>query len=329
MMSRPAGEMSAQAARLAGAHDFIMPLKSSVKRLLRNAFEQGQRLGIDVLPRHFYSEIPDIRRLRRATHWRAPYSMAGVGGAEIASQVEFVRACCPRPLVEKIATARIHAQACARNGAVGFGNVEADFLFAFVASRRPKQIFQIGCGVSTAVCLLAAAHASYAPQVICVEPYPTPYLVREADRGAITLIKEMAQTLSLSTVDGLGADALFFVDSTHTLGPAGEVSRIVLEMLPRLKCGACVHFHDITFPYDYSRHVLDSALFFQHESVLLHAFLAFNRRFHLLAALSMLHYAAPEELAEYLPNYRPAANDGGLNVGTGHFPSSTYLQVVA
>lgn len=306
-----------------------MPFKSNAKRLLRKMFEQGQRLGVDVLPRHFYSEIPDIRHLRRTTHWRAPYSMAAVAGAEIASQVEFVRACCPRPLVEKIVTARIHAQACARNGAVGFGLVEADFLYAVVASRRPKQIFQIGCGVSTAVCLLAAAQASYTPQVICVEPYPTPHLVDEANRGSITLIREMAQTLSLSTVEGLGDDVLFFVDSSHTLGPAGEVSRIVLEMLPRLKSGACVHFHDITFPYDYSRHVLDAALFFQHESVLLHAFLAFNHRFRLLAALSMLHYAAPEKLAECLPNYRPAGNDGGLNVGTGHFPSSAYLQVVA
>ncbi len=306
-----------------------MPLKSNAKRLIRRMFEHGQRLGIDLLPRHFYSEIPDIRHLRRTVHWRAPLSMTGVAGADIASQVEFVRACCSRPLVEKITTARIHAQGCERNGAVGFGPVEADFLYALVASRQPKQIFQIGCGVSTAVCLLAAAHAAYTPQVICVEPYPTAYLVEEASRGSITLIKEMAQTLSLSTVDALGDDVLFFVDSTHALGPAGEVTRIMLEMLPRLKCGAYAHFHDITFPYDYSRHVLDSALFFQHESVLLHAFLAFNRRFRLLAALSMLHYSAPETLAECLPNYRPAGNDGGLNVGKGHFPSSAYLQVVA
>jgi predicted O-methyltransferase YrrM len=306
-----------------------MSLKSNAKRLLYKMFEQGQRLGLDVLPRHFYSEIPDIRRLKRTTHWRVPYAMAGVAGAEIASQMEFVQSCCPRALVEKIATARVHEHACASNGAVGFGAVEADFLYAFVASRRPKQIFQIGCGVSTSVCLAAAADASYTPQVICVEPYPTPYLVEQANSGTIRLIREMAQTLSLSTVEELGADVLFFVDSTHTLGPAGEVSRIVLEMLPRLKSGAWVHFHDITFPYDYSRHVLDSALFFQHESVLLHAFLAFNGRFRLLAALSMLHYAAPQRLAEYLPNYRPAANDGGLNVGKGHFPSSAYLQVVA
>jgi len=41
---------------------------------------------------------------------------------------------------------------------------------------------------------------------------------------------------------------LFFVDSTHTLGPAGEASRIVLEFLPRLRTGVMIHFHEHHFP---------------------------------------------------------------------------------
>jgi hypothetical protein len=303
-----------------------MPAKDQAKRLLRKLFELGQHLGFDVLPRHFYSEIPDIRNLKSTKQWRMPYSMAGIAGIELQSQLAFVQSCCPPPVVEKIRTARIHEEACSLNGAIGFGSIEADFLYAFIVSKRPKQIFQIGCGVSTAVCLSAAEHAGYTPQLICVEPYPTPYLLREAERGSIALIKKMAQALDLSVVDELGADTLFFVDSTHTLGPAGEVSRIVLEMLPRLKAGAYVHFHDITFPYDYHREVLSSELFFWHESVLLHAFLTFNSRFHLLTSLSMLHYAASDRVAEYLPNYRPARNEDGLNVGSGHFPSSAYLQ---
>jgi hypothetical protein len=304
-----------------------MRTKDQAKRLLRKGFEFGQHLGLDVLPRHFYSEIPDIRHLRSTTHWRVPYSMTGISGADLQAQLAFVQSCCASPLVEKMKSAGIHAEACARNGAVGFGAIEADFLYAVVASNRPRQIFQIGCGVSTAVCLLAAEYAGYTPEVMCVEPYPTAYLQREAERGSIKLIQKMAQTLDLSVVDELGADTLFFVDSTHTLGPAGEVGRIVLEMLPRLKAGAYVHFHDITFPYDYHREVLGSELFFSHESVLLHAFLAFNSRFRLLASLSMLHYAATDRMAEYLPNYRPAGTEDGLNVGSGHFPSSTYLQV--
>ena len=90
-----------------------------------------------------------------------------------------------------------------------------------------------------------------------------------------------------------------------------------------------MHFHDITFPYDYDRNTLDSALVFPHESILLHAFIAYNARFVLRASLSMLHYLAPVELAESLPNYEPAGNDNGLELSQGHFPSAAYLQVVA
>jgi hypothetical protein len=303
------------------------PVKKASKLALRMLFEQGQRLGFDILPRHFYSEIPLIRELKSSPHWKAPYSMIGVSGIDVESQLEFVRSCCPPPMVERLRGGAIHENACRENGEPGFGATEADFLYAFVAARRPRQIFQIGCGVSTAVCLAAAQSAHYRPQVVCVEPYPTRYLEHEEKRGRLHLLREKAQRLDLAIVESLGEDLLFFVDSTHTLGPAGEVSRIILEMLPRLKKGAYVHFHDIKFPYDYDRHLLDSALFFQHESVLLHAFLAYNARFRVLASLSMLHYLEPAELARLLPNYRAAGNDHGLESGSGHFPSSTYLAV--
>jgi hypothetical protein len=295
---------------------------------MRKVFEQGQRLGVDVLPRHFYSELPNIRALKGSQHWKAAYSMLGISGAEPDSQLAFVRECCPDPLIRRLTSKAVHILASGHNGEEGFGQIEADFLYAFVATKRPRQIFQIGCGVSTAVCLMAAEDAGYQPEVICVEPYPTQYLLREANAGRITLLREKVEILDLKVVEGLDADLLFFVDSTHTLGPAGEVSRIILEMLPRLKAAACVHFHDITFPYDYSRHTLTSALFFQHESVLLHAFLTYNSRFRILASLSMLHYLRPAALAECLPHYRPADNDEGLAKGGGHFPSSTYLQAV-
>jgi hypothetical protein len=304
-------------------------LKHAAQRALRICFEQGQRWGVDVLPRHFYSEIPVIRALRNTEHWKAPYSMTGVRGADIQGQLDFVQACCPPPLIEKIRAKDIHARACQRNGEMGFGATEADFLYAFVATQRPRQIFQIGCGVSTAVCLLAAEDAGYSPEVICVEPYPTKFLAQEASQGRVALVRQPAQTLDLKAVEALRNDVLFFVDSTHALGPAGEVSRIILEMLPRLQAGARVHFHDILFPYDYHRYIMDTLLFFTHESVLLHAFLTYNSRFRILASLSMLHYARPETLAQFLPNYRPASNDAGLNRGAGHFPSSTYLEVVA
>jgi Methyltransferase domain len=304
-------------------------LKNVSKFALRKLFEHVQHLKLDVLPRHFYSEIPDIQQLKRTTYWKAPYSMINVAGIGLQSQITFVKECCTPSIIAEIKSKNILLRASQRNGEEGFGPTESAFLFAFIVNKKPKQVFQVGCGVSTAVCLMASEFAGYMPEIICVEPYPTAYLIQEAESQRITLIREKVELLDLIVVENLGDDLLFFVDSTHTLGPAGEVSRVILEMLPRLKAGARVHFHDINFPYDYDRHILDGALFFPHESVLLHAFLACNNRFRILASLSMLHYLSPDTLSACLPCYEPAENDEGLNKGTGHFPSSTYLEVVS
>ena len=304
-------------------------IKNVAKLGLRLLFEGGQRLGVDILPRHFYSEIPDLRLLRRSDHWKRPFSMVGVAGADIGGQLEFLDQQVSPAVRDALRAHDVHAEASAANGEAGYGRVEAEVLYAFIRTRQPRTIFQIGCGVSTAVCLQAAKDGDYRPEIICVEPYPTPYLCRMAEQRAITLVRKKAEHLEPSHIGGLGADLLFFVDSTHTLGPGGEVSRIVLEMLPRLKARAYVHFHDIMFPYDYPRDVLDRALVFQHESALLHAFLAYNSRFALRVALSMIHYQAPERLGELFESYRPAGNEHGLETRPGHFPSAAYLQVTS
>ena len=109
--------------------------------------------------------------------------------------------------------------------------------------------------------------------------------------------------------------------------PGSEVNRLILEIVPRLAEGDWVHFHDIYFPYDYQRGLLDDELFFSNESVLLHALLINNRALTVRAALSTLHYNDPDRLRRSLPGYRPAPNDEGLRAGSGHFPASAYLQV--
>ena len=302
-------------------------VKNAVKGLMARGFSLGQWLGFDVLPRHFYSEIPDLRKLRRTEHWRKPYSLIGVAGVDPDAQLAFVRSVMTDDLRRRVAVGDIFDSACQRNGEVGYGPTEADFLFAFVAAQRPARIIQVGCGVSTAVCLLAAKEAGYRPVITCVEPYPNAFLKSTATAGAITLIPQPVEELDYGFLSGMASGDLFFVDSTHTLGPAGEVTRIVLELLPRLPAGARAHFHDIWFPYDYSSSLLNGELFFWHETALLHAYLAFNRKTRILASLSLLHYARRTELGQCLPNYRPREDREGLMVTTGHYPSSIYLEV--
>lgn len=300
------------------------------RHALRRAFEACQRLGVDVLPRHFYSSIPDIRALRAEHRWRAPYSMAGLSDASIEAQVAFVRACCPRETVERLgAGTAIYDESCKDNGANGYGPLEGLFLFCFVSTNRPAKIVQVGAGVSTSMILRAAQFAGYRPHIECVDPYPTAMLQKLSASGAIKLVVRPAQDVELDELTDLRAGDLLFVDSTHTVKPGSEVNRLILEVLPRLASGVFAHFHDVLFPYDYYPTVLSEDLFFWNESVLLHAFLCGNSAWRLRASLSMLHHLAPNELRTVLPAYRPARFDDGIirsRADGRHFPSAAYLQ---
>jgi predicted O-methyltransferase YrrM len=288
-------------------------------------FELGQGLGVDILPRHFYSEVPDIRVLRKSVLWKRPRSFQGILG-EIDDQVTWVKKCV-RSISSELKQFEIHKTAVRMNGSgEGYGEVESDFLYCFVRANRPARIVQIGCGVSTAVCLLAAKDAGYNPRITCIEPYPTEFLKRENQLGRIELLEKKFEDVGLECANWLGAGDLFFVDSSHALAPAGEVNLIILEMLPRLCPGAYVHFHDIHFPYDYSPNTLSTALFFPHETALLYAFLLMNDDFEIAASLGLLHHLRLPDLVRCFPDMKPRVFDEGLTLAEGQYPSSIYLR---
>ena len=44
---------------------------------------------------------------------------------------------------------------------------------------------------------------------------------------------------------------ILFIDSSHIIRPQGDVLTQCLEILPILKPGVLIHFHDIFTPFDY------------------------------------------------------------------------------
>jgi hypothetical protein len=110
------------------------------------------------------------------------------------------------------------------------------------------------------------------------------------------------------------------------------VNFLILEVLPRLRKGVFVHFHDVTMPYDYMPDVLTRDLFFWSESVLLHAYLADNPRFEIRLGCAMVHDMARERAQQIIPTYdNPMRTDRGVVAANpeGQFPSAMWLEVVA
>jgi hypothetical protein len=168
--------------------------------------------------------------------------------------------------------------------------------------------------------------------LLCIEPYPSRWLMQRED---VTLLRQPVQTVGLDVFDDLRENDFLFIDSSHTVKPGSDVNYLILEVLPRLKPGVIVHFHDIYLPYDYSRDVLNTFLHWS-ETSLLHAFLIHNSRERILVSLSILHYDRPEVLRDLFPEYNREPDCDGMQTGvakametnmTQHFPCSTWILI--
>ena len=305
-------------------------MRAVMKRLVLRLHELALRLGLIVLPKHYYVPIPDLHELRRTRgRWARRSEMRGVGidlAAQAERLVELVQPFEPEYRAN-------HAYRTATAGACGpgFGAIEAQALHGFVRGARPRRIVEVGSGVST-YCMIEAgrlnAREGMPTAITCIEPYPSPWL-RQAP---VELIARPIEEVPLELFDGLEAGDLLFIDSTHTVRVGGDVMRIVMEILPRLPPGVFIHFHDIYLPYDFQRDA-DRSLFQWMETALLHAYLIDNARIEIVFCLSQLHYDRPELLRAVFPSYDPEPAVGGLRIAEAgadkHFPSSIYLRTKA
>ena len=309
---------------------------SLLKRLVFAGHRAAARLGLHVLPRHYYSNVADLHELEatRST-WARRSEMAGVEW-DIAVQERTLREVC-LPCRDEYAANETYQAAVAGEFGPGYGPVEAQVLHAVVRHFRPRRVIEVGSGVSTA-CLRAAAglnarDAGSRARITCIEPYPSDALKALGD---VDLVSRPVQTVPPAVFEELGEGDLLFIDSSHSAKTGSDVVHLFLEILPRLRPGVVVHVHDIYLPYDYSPMSLKT-LWHWNETAFLHALLIHNRRLKTLFCLSLLHHDRCEVLEELFPGYDPEPMIDGLvtdAVGplgypSRHFPCATYLQSCA
>ena len=298
------------------------------KRAAFKTFFLLDRLGFHLLPKHFYSPVPDYKWLaENRTAWARASCMPGVEW-DLDAQLAWVKQTCER-YYQEVEGLQFFQELTSGSWGLGFGPIESQVLHCVIRDWRPAHIIEIGSGVST-ICMLNAvgknsAEGGSAPEILCIEPFPRPAL---RNSGQIRLLRDYCQNVPASTFAGLSDGDLLFIDSSHAVKIGSDVLRIYLEIVPRLKPGVLIHVHDIFLPYLYPRDALHKPFGWQETSLLL-ALLINNPRLEVLACLSALHYGRPKELKDLLRDYEPAANIDGLSDPhrpSGHFPSSLWLR---
>jgi hypothetical protein len=288
------------------AYDRDMKARDAVREgVLRGVVRLSDRLGFDLVHRDPYSPVPELGSLP-AAFWTDRGEAAGLR-LDPDAMFEFLE----RRLavyVPELSTAFGAAGAVAPgafdldNGS--FGPVDAEVLYAMIRHLAPRTVVELGSGQSTLVSARAvqANHAEGRPtRLVAYEPYPSEIL-RRGVPGLAELREIRAEEIPLEVFEDLAAGDVLFIDTTHTVKMGGEVTHLVLNVLPRLAGGVVVHFHDIFLPWNYPRRLVEPNAYYWSEQYLLQAFLAYNERYEVLLANHLLARIEPQRLQRTIPS---------------------------
>jgi hypothetical protein len=268
-----------------------LTLKRCVRRWFRACSTALERLGVHVTRVHYSSpipascELPDELFTRRSQclgiDWNDPV------------QGQYLESVFPTYVAE----VNVYPNS-------GLSLVDAAILHCMIRHHRPRRIVEVGGGTSTRFAAAAALLNSGAGapcEFIAIEPFPGSGL-RAGFPGLTRLLESRVQDVPLEQF----ADAdMILIDSSHVVRIGGDVNYEILEILPRVKPGCLVHFHDILLPGEYWREwVKDQGLFWS-EQYLLQAFLAFNRDFAVAWASRYMHLQRADAIARVFPYFAP------------------------
>ena len=191
---------------------------------------------------------------------------------------------------------------------------DAFTLSGVIRKEKPRRIIEVGSGFSSAVMLDTLSYTGESATLTFIEPFPDRLhaLLSSDDKSCSTILVQRVQEVSLSIFDQLDARDVLFIDSSHVAKIGSDVTFILLRILPRLKRGVLVHFHDIFYPFSYPvGWIRDGRAW--NESIFLRAFLMRNPDFQIMAFNSFAGHSFPEVFRERLPGF--------LNDTTGRFPA--------
>lgn len=176
-------------------------------------------------------------------------------------------------------------------------------LRAMIRLIRPQRLIEVGCGYSSAMTLdTNEIHFENKIDLTFIDPDPglLLQLAKPKDRGRITVIESKLQDIDPTFFECLDANDFFFVDSSHVSKVNSDVNFIFFEVLPRLKKGVYIHFHDIFYPFEYPKEWIYEGRIWQ-EAYLLRALLQDNPNYRIVYFQDMMFHRFHSFFEKHMP----------------------------
>ncbi|MFZ5669657.1 MAG: class I SAM-dependent methyltransferase [Pseudomonadota bacterium] len=150
-----------------------------------------------------------------------------------------------------------------------FSTPDMEALYLMIRSLAPRRVVEIGCGHSTRITRQAIIDGGLNTRITAIDPWPRTDIAPFVDDFIQSRVEQLVDYAVFETLE---AGDVLFVDSSHEVKLGNDVARIVCDIIPRLKPGVVLHFHDIFLPYEYVE-VYSRAYAGWGEQFLLHALL--------------------------------------------------------
>lgn len=181
-----------------------------------------------------------------------------------------------------------------------FGYTDAIILFCFLITFKPKQVIEIGSGYSSALMLdTNSKFMGHSIKLDFIDPNPERLfeLIFKEDKKACAIYHKKVQEMDFSFFDKLERNDILFIDGSHVSKTGSDLNYLLFEILPRLKDGVIVHFHDIFTGFEYPTDWVYEGRNWN-ECYVLKAFLNYNSKFKILMFNDFMHNFHKESFAK-------------------------------
>lgn len=263
-----------------------MKLLWKEKGAVRSLLESGNIISIRfAYPGHFYSPIPDLNEIEYKSKYIFDNTTKDIPTLNVNEKSmiqlhkKFVTYYHEMPFPERETKSfRYHFD----NPYFSYG--DGVILYCLMRHLDPNRIIEVGSGYSSAAMMdTNDLFLDKRAKLTFIEPYPHRLfgLISEYDKGKLNVLSEPVQEIDVNMFGCLQANDILFIDSSHVAKFGSDVLHIVFHILPHLKKGVIVHFHDIIWPFEYPKSWLLSGRSWN-EAYFLRAFLQYNSAFEII-----------------------------------------------
>jgi len=189
------------------------------------------------------------------------------------------------------------------------------FLYSMIRHYKPSRIIEVGSGHSSAAMLdFNELFFEDDINITFIEPFPGYRLnnvLNGKDKVTAIIIEDKVQAVSISVFENLQSNDILFIDSSHVAKLGSDLNHLLFNILPILKRGVLIHFHDVFYPFELPKHWIRDRKWFWNENYILRAFLMNNRQYEVLAFNSYLHIKYKDWFMENMPDCLIGAEETG------------------